>query len=460
MYVQEQVDKLRADAEKFVIDNDRSLYWPYFKFMEEYAAANNFIFASRCAIRLSLGLPYDQATYLYEFYVQNAWTVAKQLADSLATVKSAHVDSKMIALETNIPHKEFTITVMGRYIAKLYSIDIRHGVDAIELLKPKTIKCYLTDNKVYVVNEEILLIDIYRTLHSPSKNAMWDEQFTYESELFERVQSNIKEITLSIKTGKDEFDWFEEEPVITGGAELMIEERTGGRDDMKYEINKLILNELIDEQIILIGDTALWAHQQLKHAHPTNLADNQTLEKQRIQIVCDYTVDEILTRMRGLISEAFPKYGIKYIKHNTDLPNDFQTIKYIFYLTIGESQYSIFDMYNNLQFEILPYVQCRGDLSHVRIGNLFVLLRFKLIDLWMLRIAYMSVAKNPQIANTIINIISDVQLLRGLTKNIKLSELFQLDNYAGHYISENVARKKMLTRFMQRYMPALATNNA
>lgn len=500
MYLQEQVDKLREEAEKFVIDNDRSQYWPYFKFMEQHAAANDFVFAGRCAIRLALGLPYDYATSIYEFYIKQAWPTAKALAVALSGVKSNLLDSRMIVLETNIPHREFTISLMGRAIVKLYSIDIRQGVDAIELLKPKKTKGYLTDSQIYVANEEMLLIDIYRTLHSPSKNAMWDEQFKYEAELFAKVEANIKVIGDAIKQARggyevnsgghearsggyarvagdtrilddiygafendepdDKYDLLVSKCIVEdhcdddriGGDD---DNRIGGSENIRYEVNAHLLKNLITDKYICIGEVAVWAYQQLAAGRATDIADNAALDKQRMQFISEHSADEVLGQVRALL-KAYPQYGVKYVKYHTDLPNDFQTVKYIFYLTQDDHQHPVFDLYNNIQFEIVPYIQCTGDMSNVRIGNIFTMLRFRLINLWMLRIAYLSVKNNSSIANNIINIIKDVQKLRAMMKNSKLQDLFQLDNYAGRFIAENVARKKILTRFMQRFMPAIA----
>jgi len=104
---------------------------------------------------------------------------------------------------------------------------------------------------------------------------------------------------------------------------------------------------------------------------------------------------------------------------------------------------------------MIPYWIVPGEYEKVKIGNPWVLLRFLLIDIWVLKLILNIGTDNPDfIKKRIKNIIDHADSVRTLARrnvNESPEKVFQLTNYVGVFFDEVVARKKMIKEIGERF---------
>jgi hypothetical protein len=349
--------------------------------------------------------------------------MAKSLADALYNVTDPHVSSKTVSMRTDLKHKEFTVTVHGRLFFKIFSLDKYRGIELIKLMGPAARPGYLTKQPIKLISEEMQLIDIYRTMYSPLKVPNWQNFLAAEDKLYNLIKETIaKKSTHEIS-----------------GGDPRVEEMFGSHEKItKSFIDEILISGFIKSvNGIIIGDYALNA-----------LGLEQS--PSRIQIISDRNMDEVVKSVEvslGQTKKNIKDIKIKYIKYPLNIPSDFQITKHTVYL-VNQEQIPIMDVFNCTQYELIPYTIGSGDYKGMFIANPWVLLRFKFIDLWVLKIILNLGTDNPEfIRKRSHNIIDSVEKLRNYVhKMIKENplDIFQLTNYAGVYTNELVAKKKLI----------------
>jgi len=207
---------------------------------------------------------------------------------------------------------------------------------------------------------------------------------------------------------------------------------------------------LVKSGAILIGDFAINAHAKIH----TNI---KPLEKPRLQIISDKSPDDIKNSL-----EKELKAKCKYVHYDLNLPVDMELKKYTFYIINGNFQSPLFDMYNTITYDIVPII---SDSDNVLSAGLFAIMRFKLIDLFSLRlILNLPKSNNKLIISFIREIIEQTDTLR--TSIAKILENNPLDifkqsysDYRGVYISDSRRRKKLTAEHRFKFSKYYPTKN-
>jgi hypothetical protein len=174
MYSQINIVKnIEPIAEKFILDNDRMMYLPFFERTEKFCAENNVLIGGRVGLDLLIGKPVTKDSFTWDLYCDDTFNTAKALADELSQVDSPHVPARTVALMTNIRYKEFTLSINARIMFKIYAMDRYRGIKLVELMGPAVRTSYFTKTSIKLISEEMQLIEIYRTLYSPKKLSLW-----------------------------------------------------------------------------------------------------------------------------------------------------------------------------------------------------------------------------------------------------------------------------------------------
>ena len=433
--------ELIQHAEKFVLDNDRMMYMKFFTAAEEFCIKNDIIIGGKVGLDLLAGVLLTKDSFMWDLYCDNTYNMAKSLADCLYDVSDPHVSSKTVSMRTDIKHKEFTVTVHGRLFFKIFALDKYRGIELIKLMGPATRPGYLTKRPIKLISEEMQLIDIYRSLYSPLKVANWQDCLIAEDKLYNLIKETI------VKKSTHE---------ISGG-DPRVEEMFGSQEKItKSFIDELLISDFIKSvNGILIGDYALNA---------LGLEESPS----RVQIISDRNMDDIVKSIEvslGQTKKNIKDIKIKYVKYPLNIPSDFQITKHTVYL-VNQEQVPIMDVFNCAQYELIPYEPGTGDYKGMFIANPFVTLRFKFIDLWVLKIILNLGTDNPEfIRKRSHNIINSVEKLRSYVHKIikeNSFDIFQLTNYAGVYTNELVAKKKLIKEVGIRfpiYYPVKAHSN-
>lgn len=410
------VPDLFDDAAKFIFDNDRALYRPFFEQVERFCIANNVLVGGKIGIDLLMGKPLTKDSFIWDLYTEDTFNTTKALATELSKVHSPHINPNYIGVRTEIRHREFTIVINTRALIRVYNMDQYRGLKLFDLMGPATRTSYFISEPIKCMPEEIQLIEIYHALYTPGKLSMWEEYTQAEAKIYSLIRDTLGEKALKTIEGGA--------PSVRVGdiADLIISKWAKGRDH------------------VIIGDYAFDA---------LGLTKNPS----RLQIITDKPIDTVTAEIQSLLSREGSKLSpfgqtLTHVRYPLNIPTDFQITKHTIYIASEKDKTPIMDVFNSSAYEVIPYKIGDGDYAKVKIGNPWVLMRFKFIDLWVLKLILNLGKENSNYMKSRIRaVLESMEALHSIIEqSIKTSplDLFQLTNYVGSYTSESVAKKKII----------------
>jgi hypothetical protein len=147
---------------------------------------------------------------------------------------------------------------------------------------------------------------------------------------------------------------------------------------------------------------------------------------------------------------------LAFKKQKLYLLDDFRSSRYTIYVcySIGNKtvEKPIMDIFNSGQFELIPYANATYQNTKYMIGNPYVLLRFLMIDMWIIRIiCKLGLIQQQQLFQKIKKIMKHVKMIRS---GKWINEKFGLQ-YIGNYQDPSVAQKikNMQTGMCYPYYP-------
>ena len=428
-----EVDRLGdliAEAKKFVLENDRAQYQPYFETAERFCSERGVVIGGLNGIKLLLGEPLTKDSFFWELYCADTFAIAKDLVEVLYATKVNHIDSRTLNLQTNIKNREFTIAVDARILFKVYSLDMYRGVSLSNVMG--SVQCDgWFGSKVNVFPPAIVLISLYQNLYSPSKCGQWEDSLTAEKSVYKKF-------------------------IDEDGTDV----KEGGFD--KSVADDILLRSLLkDKRIVLIGDYA---------ASKYGLVSGS-----RIQILTDIPPEELSAMTSRVLSEEKNQLRrvkvthtrTSYARFNLNIPSDFQISKHTMYAVVGGEQIPLFDVFNSPEYEQIPYVV----IDKIQIATPYVLLRFVFIDIWIIKLIIgIEQVKNDAEVKKELGLKARINSLKALASKLrdyaesKLAvEPFHIFSMTtiGVNTSETVAKKKLIANVGYRLpniYPALNTN--
>jgi len=181
-------------------------------------------------------------------------------------------------------------------------------------------------------------------------------------------------------------------------------------------INKTLISKL---DYIIVGDYALGS-------------------AGRLQFISADKPNEIIDKLSSMGMSA------KYKQNTVFIPGDIQLKKYIFTINDGFS----FDVYNSTSYELVPYRMKSGK----KIASMIVILRFKLIDLWVLKLMNMG---NFNVSKETFD--RYIKQIKGIIEYIHL-KFYTIEPVEGIYVSEVTKRNEILRNVYRipKYYPYLS----
>jgi hypothetical protein len=198
---EDQVSGLLAQAEEFCLTNDRMLYAPFLRALEEWCARHE------CAVGNAHFYLINKPTkdsFVIDIYAAYALTTARTLADELYRVHAPHVDVRTLGVETILKNAEFNIKVNERIIARVYGAPAYRKINMIALMGPVPRGGLFADVSLPCLPPEIHLAGMYRTLYSPTRASEWETTWANIPKFWEGITAE----SLVEKTR-----------LVTGGAE-------------------------------------------------------------------------------------------------------------------------------------------------------------------------------------------------------------------------------------------------
>ena len=311
--------------------------------------------------------------------------------------------------------------LLNRY--KRHEIKTAKGVDVKDLLKPITKK--LRGQEILLISPGIQLISTYRDLYSPSTAICnsFDDVLLAEKRLFGYMTSRITE--------------------IIGGQ----------KSNIRSKVKKIVLGFIaLNKHMVLIGEEA--ASYMVDHEVIDNL----------IEVISERPALELVNVIRAEgISATYSRKELFVI-------SDFRLTRTTIKIDDGKD---VVYVYNSAKYDLIPFNEISGGL---RIGSPFVVMRFLLINIWIIRwimstgkinedFALQKIERLLRLVITIrTNMLPEGALLDKAEiddKYISTTEslsVFQKNRFIGIYIDDTIAIKTRTGKSYQDYFPQMYKN--
>lgn len=271
-------------------------------------------------------------------------------------------------------------------------------------------------------------------LYSPQSAECWLPVLQEESRLYKYLKSRVKS--------------------ITGAAEAS---NRINKDRLQYLVlTKFIANNY---NVVILGDTAV------------NILLNKTGGINIISIFSTFSASEIKQKLIEILESEFPDISITYYYQNVNVLSDTRLKRIAF--KFGDKETDFMYFFNSACFELIPFNSITSaKYGFLQIANPFVIMRFLLIDIWIIHwILSMNKIDKNFAENKIARLLKSVIDVRGLITDSKTSEIaagavnagatqiFQKsrDNYIGVYVNETIYKKnkiqKQSSKIIRDYYP-------
>lgn len=455
MYSVDVLPRILSYAEKFTIDNDRMLYRDLFRVIEEYCADNRLIVGGSIGIDLISKRPYNRENFVYDvFCKEQVWKTACSIADALYSAHMTHLDPSTLKAHTIVKGVEASLFINSRELLRVHSLPHIKTADIVDLLNPISLRGYFAERELLCMPPDVYLCDVYRRLYRPyppiSGYPSYSTLLKIEEVLsrhradggsdtppvsespLETLQAGGDHETetaeCDIDYGPEDINEYMErdDEIVDGSAESS----AGSYANWRQRIDNIVIEHVLrDSPYVLVGD----------YAFPGSGAHR------RLQFIFDGDIDGMIKRIDTATHAEGVNGRFTYIKYDLQLPNDFQTAKYTVYgADPNGKRVSLIDIYDSASFELVPFAKSHtGPLAGIRIAGSFVLLRFKMIDLYVFK--FISALSGNKDDTRMRNIRAQIASLRKKTIAM-VSEnpesVFQLGDHYGQYLDENAEKKR------------------
>lgn len=346
-----------------VILKDRNTYNDVYQVVEEYCKENHNLIISD--IQKLLNKEDKLAFKVYEIYCENPYKHAITLTNQIY-----QKIGKWTQLTTVITHQEFEIYYDGRNVVKIYNLVKGKDIKLIDLVNPVLIY------DINYISPEIELIDVYKRLYLPDKCNEWKALLDIESYLFDLVKIR-NESAGEIKLGGADI---ENEPPIRRDLSELENLKKIILEEYVYDLLNATENKT-NNQILLLGH---WALNLIEYVSESSTGELKS-HVEKLQIISPNVENDI--KNIQLILQKHTDLVITHREHILHLPKDFRVKRYTLYVSSHSlKEVPFMDIFNSTEFELVPYNVVKVGNKQVKIANSYVLLRFIMIDLWMLKV--------------------------------------------------------------------------
>ena len=427
---------LIIDSAKDVIKTDREQYTKYLKIIEEFASDHKLILGGDEGILLLIG---DVSLIeQYTFYSDDAVRLTRELANEIF-----HSDPKSYGYVTSviskIPDYLIQLNVNCRQLAGVFIINYTKGISVEKIILPSKVKGPYSGKELYCLSPEIQLISLYSKLINPAFASDWEKLLGYEDKLRKLFTSTISggRIFDSIESHQkfsctnDDCICHEEcfqENITDGGADAIddVSITIGGMSQSNFDIVKdIIIKYLSSSERILVGQLAIYGMNK---------------NSKRIQVVsCEPLEKDIeLIKSLGLQHDIV----FQELFDNPKIPIDPKLRKVTLSIITKDRREPVIDIYNCGAYELLSY-DLDEDLS-IKFGSKFTIAKFRLVDLWIIKLILEMEKISREFANSIINeIIIDYKYL--FSSYAISADIYKDIKFCGHLEDREISLKRLMS---------------
>jgi hypothetical protein len=411
MFHLDQLERLEPVVIEKALE-DRHRFDKIYKVIEKYINDNKLIIGGTVSIKKVTNTPKDQFDYNYVLYSENPLGDGFNISNACADLCEATL------MRTEIYGKEFCIRVQDRPLVTLTYI----GKHMRDIIRPLNIEGLL------YVPPDFHLLQIYRNLYIPQS---WEDPLKDESKLYKWL--------------KVEYD--KNRKKFVGAAE-----DGGDFRKIKVELKKQMLKYLSERKDIIL--TGACAYNIMVEAE---LGDSN-IEILGTESIASEMVDWIKSKVNLVVNMK---------KSDVMLISDFRLNRTTIF--ISADKVPILYVYNSLEYDVVPYNMSSHTSYSGQIGNPFVIMRYILIDIWIIKVIRAHGGIDEEFAKR--KILDSYERLFNIRDRVKIDKdhvqlkaddnlwaIFQSAEdarYIGQYLSDITARKAIIKSqdFIPDYLP-------
>ena len=325
----DQLNRLEKPAIEQAI-KDRNRYADIYQVIEKFAKQHNMIIGGSISLKKASDESRDKDDFQYELYSEKSVHYAHDIANQIAE------KTKAVIMRTDIYGKELSIIVWGRPMVRVIGIP-KHYRD---IMQPSV------DLSQPYVPADYHLLQIYRDLYLPIPDN-WN--LNLENKLYKWLK---KEYSVNQKR-------------FVGGKELDF-----------LQLRKELRSQMLDylrsrKDIVLVGEQAKVLIQGGKtHNLHLEIIGNKCLVPE---------FQKWINKKTNL--------SVSYKTIDVNLLSDFRLARSTLYLNYEGSKVPVLYIYHSSEYDLIPFnVPSKGDFEGGQIGNPFVVLRFMMIDIWIIKV--------------------------------------------------------------------------
>ena len=320
------------------IINERKIFINVYKIALEYCNIyDKYIRVSNTEWILSHDMVYPN---IINIYARNPLKVANTIANKLYETVT-----DVIYLKTQIPFREFEISVATRSMIKIYKDTMIKG----------DIVTTVMGHKIRLMSSHVELINIFHILYSPFPD-QWDIASLLMNKLL-IIDEKDTDVSTNINTDTNIEDKHEDKHDKG--------HKRGGNDGKIFKFKKICYDNLHNSDMgILIGK---WACAKIYDLHKEEWKRYVSIYP--LQLISSLSISVMKEKINNLLREY--KYQLTSTEETVDIPYDYWLTKTT-YLIDGNI---LFEIYNSTTYELVPYT-----ISNVILGHPYVIARFLAID--------------------------------------------------------------------------------
>jgi hypothetical protein len=364
MFSIDQVKPIENDVKEKIM-RERMRYTIVYDVVERYLHGQSstknpsIMLGGSIGVQMLLGHERGTDVYMfqYELYAENAFKHANMLTNDISAALSPkgywQEGEFIVWLKTYASssiQQKYSIVVDNRPIVTI--VGIPNGSSAI--ISPVLTSSFDKKKQIAVVPAEMMLLDIYRTLYTPGENGDWEESLSNENQLFHHLQEREKIIRADVTGGSNsgEVTW-----------------------KMRKQIELLIVSEYISNnpKIVLLGEHALY------------IITQDTTNTNIMHICSTLSPDDIVADIEDLLKRSgIPPLRVSVKDQHLHIMKDYRLRRYVIKIEDKEILY----MYNAAHYDLIPFNSINSSENKklfISIGNPFVILRFLLVEIWIVR---------------------------------------------------------------------------
>lgn len=399
------IDQLKIVFDNFIEKSlvDRERFRKVYEIIEEFISKNNLVLSDNMGMKILLQEKLEPVDFKYVLYSDDALNHAFALTNTIAEQfpldsEQDFTNSPIIIMRSSIPNTKFEISFAGRDLITINRI-FTNKSDLFTLIRPNNVK--KEERNLLIMPPMFHLIDLYRIMSSPQFADKWEEAINHEDILYRYLRANFsRQLAKSEIKNKQVYN-----PLI-------------------YKVLKHLIGK---KDVILTGEiAAMFLLKKPLSGILTIIAKNSS-----------NTGKEIL-QILGT--------GASIENSNVRLFSDFRLQR----LNVRVDRKTILYIYNSAEYDLVPIIRFEREKNQIlQIANPFVISRFLLIEIWVLRLVHSVGGIKEDLMNLRMNALINITLNIGeSTRNGIFSKyIFQPNDsdYIGVYITDVIAHKQKMS---------------